>query len=49
VEVFTKIFLFYFHERLWNRINFGRKIPVSTNEEAIVYTENPPVENNKVN
>ncbi|MDP4209876.1 MAG: DUF2061 domain-containing protein [Bacteroidota bacterium] len=24
VEVFTKIGLFYFHERAWNRIRFGR-------------------------
>ena len=25
VEVFTKIMLFYLHERLWNKIKFGRK------------------------
>jgi uncharacterized membrane protein len=25
VEVFTKIILFYFHERIWNKLNFGRK------------------------
>ena len=24
VEVFTKVFLFYVHERVWNRIPFGR-------------------------
>ncbi len=24
VELFTKIFLYYGHERLWNRISFGR-------------------------
>jgi uncharacterized membrane protein len=24
VEVFTKMALYYFHERTWNRINFGR-------------------------
>jgi len=24
VEVFTKMTLYYFHERTWNRINFGR-------------------------
>lgn len=24
VEVFTKMVLYYFHERIWNRINFGR-------------------------
>jgi uncharacterized membrane protein len=25
VEVFTKIGLFYLHERFWNRLKFGRK------------------------
>jgi uncharacterized membrane protein len=25
VEVFTKMILYYFHERLWNRLKFGRK------------------------
>lgn len=25
VELFTKLTLYYFHERLWNRIKFGRK------------------------
>jgi uncharacterized membrane protein len=25
VEVFTKIFLFYGHERAWSRIRWGRK------------------------
>lgn len=34
VEVFTKIFLFYFHERLWNRINFGRRKPEPVVEYA---------------
>ena len=24
VEVFTKMALYYFHERTWNKINFGR-------------------------
>jgi uncharacterized membrane protein len=24
VEVFTKMVLYYFHERAWNRISFGR-------------------------
>ncbi len=24
VELFTKMLLFYFHERAWTRINFGR-------------------------
>ena len=25
VEVLTKIFLYYFHERIWNRISWGKK------------------------
>ena len=25
IEVFTKMFLYYLHERTWNKINFGRK------------------------
>lgn len=24
VELFTKIFLYYIHERIWNRLSFGR-------------------------
>lgn len=24
VELFTKMFLYYFHERAWNKINLGR-------------------------
>lgn len=24
LEIITKTFLFYFHERVWNKINFGR-------------------------
>jgi uncharacterized membrane protein len=28
VEVFTKIGLFYVHERLWNRIPHGRTVPM---------------------
>jgi uncharacterized membrane protein len=24
VEIVTKIFLYYFHERAWNKISFGR-------------------------
>ena len=27
VEFFTKIFLYYMHERLWNRIKFGMHPP----------------------
>ena len=25
VELFTKMFLYYFHERFWNKINWGKK------------------------
>ena len=25
VEVVTKLILYYFHERAWNKINFGRE------------------------
>lgn len=24
IEVFTKMTLYYFHERIWNRLKFGR-------------------------
>ena len=24
VELFTKVALYYFHERVWNRLSFGR-------------------------
>ena len=24
-EVFTKVFLFWFHERIWNKVSWGRK------------------------
>jgi len=27
VEVFTKMTLYYFHERIWNKTNVGRVIP----------------------
>ena len=27
VEVFTKIVLYYFHERIWDRLKIGRKHP----------------------
>jgi uncharacterized membrane protein len=26
VEVFTKVFLYYFHERLWEKIKIGRAV-----------------------
>jgi len=27
VELFTKIFLYYCHERIWNKLTFGRVKP----------------------
>ena len=24
VELFTKVFLYYLHERIWNKLSFGR-------------------------
>jgi uncharacterized membrane protein len=27
VELFTKIFLYYVHERIWNKLSFGREKP----------------------
>ncbi len=27
IELFTKMILYYFHERCWNKINFGRHKP----------------------
>ena len=24
IELFTKVFLYYVHERVWNRLSFGR-------------------------
>jgi len=27
IELFTKMILYYFHERGWNKINFGRHKP----------------------
>lgn len=26
VELFTKMLLYYFHERAWERVKFGRKV-----------------------
>ena len=25
IEVITKMFFYYFHERIWNKINWGKK------------------------
>lgn len=25
VELFTKVFLYYVHERIWNKLSFGRQ------------------------
>ncbi|MCB1126661.1 MAG: DUF2061 domain-containing protein [Verrucomicrobiae bacterium] len=27
IELFTKLFLYYLHERVWNRVPFGRVLP----------------------
>jgi uncharacterized membrane protein len=27
VELFTKVALYYVHERIWNRVSFGRAKP----------------------
>ena len=27
VEVFTKMILYYFHERIWNRVKYGKEKP----------------------
>ncbi|CAA6803998.1 MAG: Conserved hypothetical protein probably involved in assimilatory sulfate reduction [uncultured Sulfurovum sp.] len=29
IELFTKMVLYYFHERTWNKINFGRVKPTA--------------------
>lgn len=29
VELFTKIFLYYCHERIWNKLSFGRVKPAA--------------------
>ena len=39
-EVFTKIFLFYFHERIWSLIRWGHLPP----SEAAVMAEEAPAE-----
>lgn len=33
-EVFTKIFLFYFHERIWSLIRWGHLAPAEAASEA---------------
>ncbi len=33
VEVFTKISLYYFHERIWNKIDIGREKPTEPDYE----------------
>lgn len=38
-EVFTKIFLFYFHERIWSLIHWGHLTPTEAAGEA---AEAPP-------
>ena len=36
-DTFVKILVYYFHERLWNRLSFGRKL--TTTEQIAVSTE----------
>lgn len=33
VEILTKFTLYYFHERIWNKINIGREKPVEPDYE----------------
>ena len=33
VEILTKFTLYYFHERVWNKINIGREKPVPIDYE----------------
>lgn len=33
IETFTKICLYYFHERVWNRINIGRSLKTNPDHE----------------
>ncbi|HEX7656518.1 MAG TPA: DUF2061 domain-containing protein [Sphingomonas sp.] len=40
-EVFTKIFLFYFHERIWSLIRWGHLPP---SEAAVMAAEEAPAE-----
>ncbi|PLX21820.1 hypothetical protein C0584_01820 [Candidatus Parcubacteria bacterium] len=30
IEVFLKLFLYYLHERVWNKIKWGRKVLVES-------------------
>lgn len=38
IEVFTKIFLFYLHERVWLKLNYGRT-KITTPEGIVVYKD----------
>jgi len=29
LELLSKIVIYYIHERIWNRLNFGREVPTS--------------------
>lgn len=35
VELFTKLFLYYVHERIWNRLSFGRLHPTRSEDYKI--------------
>lgn len=36
IEVFTKLLLYYLHERAWNRISFGKVSKVSVSNYKII-------------
>lgn len=33
IELVTKFILYFVHERIWNRISFGKKLPGNDNKE----------------
>ncbi|TPG41123.1 DUF2061 domain-containing protein [Sphingomonas koreensis] len=43
-EMFTKIFLFYFHERIWSVVHWGHLPPA---EAAEVAAEDPTIKANR--
>lgn len=38
IELITKIFLYYFHERIWNYFHIGKKV-ISERDGVIIYTD----------
>jgi uncharacterized membrane protein len=37
IEIFTKMLLYYLHERAWNKINFGRTVTKEEKPIAEIY------------